>query len=149
MKQLTEGERIARDLCEAEPPIDNIIEVDPVDAARRIDTCFAELRAQLAAAQKEIELLTERNATNEEYAANLVKALTKTQDQLAKAEQRVGEWQPIETAPKDGRELILLLTPSKWPQVAYSNTWWTSGFSVENKPTNWMPLPKAPNGASS
>ena len=51
------------------------------------------------------------------------------------------EWQPIETAPTKGRELILLLTPSKWPQVAYTNTWWTSGFSVENKPTHWMPIP--------
>lgn len=50
-----------------------------------------ELRAQLAATQEETRLLTERNATNEEYAANLVKALTKTQDQLAKAEQRVAD----------------------------------------------------------
>ena len=46
------------------------------------------------------------------------------------------EWQPIETAPKDGRQLILLLTPSGFPQVAYSNTWWTAGFSVECKPTH-------------
>lgn len=46
-------------------------------------------------------------------------------------------WQPIETAPMDGREMILLLTPSGWPQVAWSNTWWTSGFSVECKPTHW------------
>lgn len=56
----------------------------------------------------------------------------------------VPAWQPIETAPKGGRDLILLLTPSRFPQVAYSNTWWTSGFSVENKPTHWMPLPAAP-----
>ena len=62
------------------------------------------------------------------------------------AEQIANEtaWQPIETAPKDGRELILLLTPSNWPQVAYSNTWWQGGFSVENKPTHWMPLPTPP-----
>lgn len=58
------------------------------------------------------------------------------------------EWQSIETAPKTGRELILLLTPSRFPQVAYSNTWWTSGFSVENKPTHWMPLPAAPSNSS-
>ena len=51
------------------------------------------------------------------------------------------EWQTIETAPKTGRELILLLTPSKWPQIAYSKSWWTTGFSVENKPTHWMPIP--------
>lgn len=56
-------------------------------------------------------------------------------------------WLPIETAPKDGRELILLLTPSRFPQVAWSNTWWTAGFSVECKPTHWMrlePLPASP-----
>ena len=57
----------------------------------------------------------------------------------------VPQWQPIETAPKDRRDLILLLTPSRFPQVAYSNTWWTSGFSVENKPTHWMPLPALPS----
>lgn len=59
---------------------------------------------------------------------------------------RVGQdWQPIETAPKDGRELILLLTPSRHPQVAFSNTWWTAGFSVECKPTHWAPIPTLPS----
>lgn len=53
-------------------------------------------------------------------------------------------WRDIATAPKDGRELILLLTPSRWPQVAYSNTWWTAGFSVECKPTHWMPIRALP-----
>jgi hypothetical protein len=55
------------------------------------------------------------------------------------------EWQPIETAPKDGRKMIFLLGPSGFPQVAYSNTWWTSGFSFENRPTHWMPIPSAPS----
>lgn len=54
-------------------------------------------------------------------------------------------WLGIESAPKDGRTMILLLTPSRWPQVAYSNTWWTAGFSVECKPTHWMPLPALPD----
>lgn len=60
-----------------------------------------------------------------------------------KAAEVRAEWQPIETAPKDGRQLILLLPPSGFPQVAYSNTWWTAGFSVECKPTHWLPLPAA------
>ena len=60
----------------------------------------------------------------------------------------VPEWQPIETAPKDGRDLILLLTPSGFPQVTYSNTWWQSGFSVECRPTGWMPLPAHPLAAA-
>lgn len=54
-------------------------------------------------------------------------------------------WQPIDTAPRTGRQMILLLTPSRWPQVAWSNTWWTAGFSVECKPTHWMPLPAVPS----
>jgi hypothetical protein len=54
-------------------------------------------------------------------------------------------WQPIETAPRQGRQMILLLTPSRFPQVAFANTWWTAGFSVENKPTHWMPLPALPS----
>lgn len=56
----------------------------------------------------------------------------------------VAGWQPIETAPRTGRTLILLLTPSGWPQVAYSNTWWVGGFSVECQPTKWAPIPQPP-----
>lgn len=51
------------------------------------------------------------------------------------------EWQPIETAPKDGREQILLKVPYNQDGVlAWSDTWWTSGFSAENKPTHWKPI---------
>lgn len=59
----------------------------------------------------------------------------------------MSDWQPIETAPRGGREMILLLTPSRFPQVAFSNTWWTAGFSVENKPTHWLPIPPLPSAA--
>lgn len=77
-----------------------------------------------------------------ECEAKRVNALT-----ALRQHQQDGGWLPIETAPKDGRKMILLLTPSRFPQVAYSNTWWTAGFSVENKPTHWMeiePLPAPP-----
>lgn len=60
-------------------------------------------------------------------------------------------WRPISECPRTGRELILLLTPSRFPQVAYSNTWWTAGFSVECTPTHFMriePLPEPPKGDS-
>jgi hypothetical protein len=54
-------------------------------------------------------------------------------------ERRVS-WQPIETAPRDGRQKILLKTPyAPNGTLAYSNTWWTCGFSVECKPTHWRP----------
>ena len=87
-----------------------------------------------------------------------LKCIEELKDKLARSDRkeieavyrRLGEleakhqWQPIETAPRDGRRLILLYGPSRFPQVAYSNTWWTAGFSAENKPTHWMPLPKPP-----
>ena len=53
-------------------------------------------------------------------------------------------WLPIESAPRGGRTMILLLTPSRFPQVAFSNTWWTAGFSVECKPTHWHPIEELP-----
>ena len=68
------------------------------------------------------------------------------------------EWQPIETAPKDGREQILLKVPYNQNGVlAWSNTWWTCGFSAENKPTHWKPATPSnaaltgatPNGGAS
>ncbi len=56
------------------------------------------------------------------------------------------EWQPIETAPKDGTH-ILVYRPE------YSNDvigidfwrrkcWWLS--SSDSQPTHWMPLPEPP-----
>ncbi|MEW8091286.1 MAG: hypothetical protein AB2784_16840 [Candidatus Thiodiazotropha endolucinida] len=50
------------------------------------------------------------------------------------------DWLPIKTAPTTGRQKILLKTPySPSGELAYSNTWWTAGFSVECKPTHWKP----------
>lgn len=60
-KPLTSGEKIARDLCEMDAPIDNIIEVDPVDVARRID--------------EEVFHLVETIATLQSKSAKLVDAL--------------------------------------------------------------------------
>ena len=44
---LTIGEKIARDLCEMDPPAGDSIEVDPVDVARRIDDFASTLSAQI------------------------------------------------------------------------------------------------------
>ena len=73
------------------------------------------------------------------------------------------DWQPIETAPKDGEEVNILLfggvldsAEDYWPDfigpvVAY----WDCGMWViaptgsekimVNNPTHWMPLPEPPN----
>ena len=70
-------------------------------------------------------------------------ALLSTLEALREENARLREsmqWQPIETAPTTGRTMIMLLGPSGFPCAAWSNTWWTAGFSVENKPKYWMPF---------
>ena len=71
------------------------------------------------------------------------------------------EWQPIETAPKDGTE-ILLTIPLRWrvPQGCIGSGGYVSAYFFDKSigfwrsrsnhwispdmPTNWMPLPKPP-----
>lgn len=78
------------------------------------------------------------------------------EEKLAKAEQRVAEWQPISTAPKDGTIFLCCGGLNNNPKNGWFNTvcWWNGyGFVDDvgdvNFVTHWMPLPKAPNGASS
>ena len=68
-----------------------------------------------------------------------------------RAETHVPEWQPIETAPKDGTEIILgVFKPLKDIGVCYWRddnvmTGWTWGLGKAfRNPTHWMPLPAAP-----
>lgn len=88
-------------------------------------------------------------------------AFTQLKEQLAKAEQRVAEWQPIETAPKIGAHLAIDI-PNDCARRPYVIVWldadhpnangagWYEHWSFDPvEPTHWMPLPKAPNGASS
>jgi hypothetical protein len=83
----------------------------------------------------------------------------------------MSEWQPIETAPKDGTDLLLAwnwrgryVSIGKWARVNYldwdtdrvvdSECWvqWESLNSIvdtcvlvgPNAPTHWMPLPEPP-----
>ena len=126
-----------------------------------------ELRTQLAAAQEEMNGW--RNQAHQSQSAfdRLQDQLAKAEqlwqvaqgrcdgleEKLAKAEQRVAEWQPISTAPKDGTVIMVAeeTEPGFWEyeQGFYSHTWGFGGGSCTNNPTHWMPLPKAPNGASS
>ena len=62
------------------------------------------------------------------------------------------EWQPIETAPKDGETLVLAIrADAKVPFVATGDDdgWFTFNGALENcgqkfEPTHWMPLPPPP-----
>lgn len=61
-------------------------------------------------------------------------------------------WQPIETAPKDGTQILgytvwPALTAVRWAQESfyYGRPGWEDEFSnVEWQPTHWMPLPPPP-----
>ena len=75
-------------------------------------------------------------------------------DRLRKAE-AANQWQPIETAPKDGTHVLLWATRHSMlaphPEFivgAYRNGWW-SGPSTLSHVIHWMPLPAAPTSADS
>ena len=68
----------------------------------------------------------------------------------AQAQDVVG-WQPIETAPKDGSEILALWKRSQIQSNGYGVVWFEDGswreFDYEclvSDPTHWMPLPAAP-----
>lgn len=73
----------------------------------------------------------------------------------------MSDWQPIETAPKDGRGLLLIDADAQTPEAGtgyWAYGFWTCvdptpGEGVDRetiqairwvKPTHWMPLPEAP-----
>lgn len=63
-------------------------------------------------------------------------------------------WQPIETAPKDGREILIaiggVVRTAWWGDAEYCrsaktyNRGWTNGPSHGFRPSHWQPLPSAP-----
>jgi len=60
-----------------------------------------------------------------------------------------GGWQPIGTAPKDGRRIIVWVPGA--PQHVFTAHWiarlgafWLDG-EYDIQPTHWMPLPKPPS----
>jgi len=75
----------------------------------------------------------------------------------------MNEWQPIETAPTNGRSVLLALsskhvTVGRWEPQQFHKTprpyWstergWLFGISWDrkNQPTHWMPLPDPPRDA--
>jgi hypothetical protein len=80
---------------------------------------------------------------------------TRLNDSSAQSEGlRKDTWQPIEKAPKDGTEVLLIATRHSMlmphPERivgAYRNGWW-SGPSTLSHVTHWMPLPEAPAALS-
>ncbi len=76
----------------------------------------------------------------------------------------MAEWQPIETAPKDGSTVILLLSDDAACECPFAAYWthrsrfgepgWVgslSGYSCDDSeiPTHWIPIPPRPRSSSS
>lgn len=73
----------------------------------------------------------------------------------------MSEWQPIETAPKDGTDIFLWIPdgreiplPGRWePLIRSRKVKWIldDGMFLEDRyplPTHWMPLPDPPKAES-
>jgi len=67
------------------------------------------------------------------------------------------QWQPIETAPKDGQTIDLWSGNGRYADCKWHPTrgfvhWWVDGFDtfewvrLDYPPTHWMPLPPPPAG---
>lgn len=63
----------------------------------------------------------------------------------------MSEWQPIETAPQDGTEVLLHCAEGDINVAYWDGTWWADtieGGDVTRRgsgePTHWMPLPEPP-----
>lgn len=61
------------------------------------------------------------------------------------------QWQPIETAPKDGTKVLIYHIRDKWMICAGHwpcNSYWSESYASNiklNNPTHWMPLPEPPS----
>lgn len=63
------------------------------------------------------------------------------------ASENIGDWQPIETAPKDGTRILLWGDLPDWDGCFYEVGYWDEsigGFTCDVEPTHWQPLPKPP-----
>ena len=58
------------------------------------------------------------------------------------------EWQPIETAPKDGTRVILFVKCGDQCVAGWNDDfdmWQLVGDQFTRTPTHWMPLPEPPH----
>lgn len=153
------SDQVAAAIIKATKPLEEEVEFQRT-AHNRAMEMMLEQGAQLAAAQEELQAAnSECDLFRNNGRISDANEIAELRDQLAKAEQRVAEWQPISTAPKDGTvflgyKLGQFRECYKVPRDD-CDMWCFGGTSGADdlfpniKPTHWMPLPKAPNGASS
>lgn len=77
---------------------------------------------------------------------------SKTDDGQSRLTGGLGDWLPIDTAPKNGTVVILFFPRhgvlfGKWHQPGNKSVpgFWTGSGHNYRDPTHWIPLPKGPN----
>ena len=99
------------------------------------------LADQIIGIQEDLPDQEDRDALG--HAAHYLRALAAQQD-------AGGGWQPISTAPKDGRRILTL---EQWPVMDIRiarwvhgphNVWITDNGGYVRRATHWMPLPSPP-----
>ena len=81
--------------------------------------------------------------------------LLREENERLKADAGLSEWQPIETAPKDGTDILVMTGETmhvvRWINIHGDFDYWAvddnkhGPFTLRGKaPTNWMPLPEQP-----
>lgn len=78
-----------------------------------------------------------------------VEDFAKAIEQAVRAKMGVGVgWQPIETAPKDGTRVLLVINHGEWGDAVWTGLWadgWMVSYGkAQANPTHWMPLPPPP-----
>lgn len=70
---------------------------------------------------------------------------------LAALDAQANAWQPIDTAPEDGSDVLvwgtlnsMLVSDNSWHVAAYNRGWWSGGKTMSHL-THWMPLPEIPD----
>lgn len=61
-----------------------------------------------------------------------------------------GEWQPIETAPRDGREILIWTKSREVEKAVYlsrKDAWVSPDGGYGYEPSHWMPLPTPPESS--
>lgn len=101
-------------------------------------------------------LIEQEERTNEAMVERVAQVLDDGMPQMAMGNARgvaraaiaaAFKWQPIETAPKDGRTMLLWCGTVErlggWVLYNEQGTWAFDG-GHEGQPTHWMPLPERP-----
>lgn len=94
--------------------------------------------------------------TDRKQMVEVIRALQAERDAL-QAKLDAMKWQPIETAPKDGAEILVCVIydvdgeqhSARWVDAFYGGRWiwFPKIISAPFEPTHWMPLPEPPEEA--